>query len=407
MPDSPEISRGLRVAAWIWIGYLAALLVVDALLYPHLPPSAQLYYLGNGLAALLFWALAHWHWMSKRLGQGFLPLMILLVSGTPILMQHLFVPRFPPGPLSNAEGMVLRQMPLLFIGLALTAWRYPLSYVFLFSLATAALEMSAILLRGPARPAILTLFFFVILVRTVSFIVIGVFISRLMSLLRAQGESLRQANARLTHYASALEDLTVSRERNRMARELHDTLAHTLTGLSVTLETVKAYWEVDAEKARALLEQSLTATRRGLDETRRALKSLRASPLEDLGLGLALCQLAESAAARAHLDLELALPDPLPNLTPDVEQCLYRVAQEAVENVVHHANAKRLGLRLEPEAGRWKLTVQDDGLGFDPRDQVSSGHFGLVGMRERAELAGGRLTIESQKGNGTKVVLEI
>jgi len=407
MPDSSETSRLLRIAAWIWPGYLAALLVMDALLYRRLPPSVQLYYLGNGLAALLFLALAHWEWMRKRLGQGFLPLMILLVSGTPILMQHLFVPRFPPGPLSNAEGMVLRQMPLLFIGLALTAWRYSLLHVFLFSLFTAALEIGVIGLKMSTRPTVLTVFFFVILVRTVSFIVIGVFISLLMSLLRAQGESLRQANARLTHYASALENLTVSRERNRMARELHDTLAHTLTGLSVTLETVKAYWDLDAEKARALLEQSLTATRRGLDETRRALKSLRASPLEDLGLALALRQLAESAAARAHLDLELVLPDPLPNLTPDVEQCLYRVAQEAVENVAHHASAKRLSLRLESEAGRWKLTVQDNGLGFDPHDKVSSGHFGLVGMRERAELIGGRLTIESQKGKGTKVVLEI
>jgi len=407
MPDSSETSRLLRIAAWIWPGYLAALLVMDALLYRRLPPSVQLYYLGNGLTALLFLALAHWEWRRKRLGQGFLPLMILLVSGTPILMQHLFVPRFPPGPLSNAEGMVLRQMPLLFIGLALTAWRYPLLHVFLFSLFTAALEIGVIGLKMSTRPTVLTVFFFVILVRTVSFIVIGVFISLLMSLLRAQGESLRQANARLTHYASALENLTVSRERNRMARELHDTLAHTLTGLSVTLETVKAYWDLDAEKARALLEQSLTATRRGLDETRRALKSLRASPLEDLGLALALRQLAESAAARAHLDLELALPDPLPNLTPDVEQCLYRVAQEAVENVAHHASAKRLSLRLESEAGRWKLTVQDNGLGFDPHDKVSSGHFGLVGMMERAELIGGRLTIESQKGKGTKVVLEI
>ena len=134
MLDSPEISRGLRMAAWIWLGYLAALLVVDALLYLRLPPSVQLYYLGNGLAALLFLALAHWEWMRKWLGQGFLPLMILLVSATPILMQHLFVPRFPPGPLSNAEGMALRQMPVLFIGLALTAWRYPLLHVFLFSL---------------------------------------------------------------------------------------------------------------------------------------------------------------------------------------------------------------------------------------------------------------------------------
>lgn len=117
--------------------------------------------------------------------------------------------------------------------------------------------------------------------------------------------------------------------------------------------------------------------------------------------------MAESAAGRVHLDLDLALPDPMPNLPPNVEQCIYRIAQEAVENAAHHANAQRLAVRLEPEAGRWKLTVQDDGLGFDPRQNPAAGHFGLAGMKERAELSGGRLTIESQKGRGTKIVLEI
>jgi len=408
MTESLETSRVLRNAAWIWIGYLAALLAVDALIYSRLPRlSVNLYYLGNGLAALLFLGLAYWDWMRKQLGEVFLPLMILLISGAPILLHHTFVPRLPPGPLSNAEGMALRQLPVLFIGLALTAWRYELVYVLLFSLGTAMLEMGAIILVGRVPANNIPVFFFVTLVRTVSFVVIGAFINQLMSRLRAQGESLRQANAQLTHYASTLENLTVSRERNRMARELHDTLAHTLTGLSVTLETVKAYWDVDIDQARALLDKSLAATRNGLEETRRALKSLRASPLDDLGLELAMRQMAESTAVRVDLDLELALPDPMPNLAPDVEQCIYRIAQEAVENVAHHANAKRLALRLEPEAGRWKLTVQDDGLGFDPRDKVSTGHFGLVGMRERAELSGGKLTIDSQKGKGTKVVLKI
>ncbi|MFZ5909800.1 MAG: sensor histidine kinase [Chloroflexota bacterium] len=408
MPDSPETPRVLRIAAWMWVGYLAALLTVDALIYSRLPRLAiSLYYGGNGLAALFFLGLAYWDWARKRLGETYLPLMILLISGAPILLHHTLVPRFPPGPLASIEGMALRQFPVLFIGLALTAWQYGLAEVLLFSIGTAALEMGILLLKGIALPNSLAGFFFVVVVRTVSFTVIGLFINQLVSRLRAQGESLRQANAQLSHYASTLENLTVSRERNRMARELHDTLAHTLTGLSVTLETVKAYWDVDVDQARALLDKSLATTRNGLEETRRALRSLRASPLEDLGLGLALRQMAESAAVRVNLDLELALPDPMPSLAPDVEQCLYRIAQESVENVVHHANAKRLTLRLEPGAGRWILTVQDDGLGFDPRDKVSTGHFGLVGMKERAELSGGKLTIDSQKGKGTKVVLEI
>lgn len=407
MSDVLESPRILRVAGWIWLGYLTALLAVDLLLYPRLPRSIiALYYPLNGLAALLFLGMAYWDGLRQRLGTVFLPSMIALLSVAPILLHHLLTPRFLPGLLSNAEGMTLRQLPILFIALALTAWQYELFHVLLFSVGTAVFEIMVILSRV-ASPTVLTVFFFIILVRTVSFIVIGVFINHLMLHLRLQNESLHQANAQLREYASTLETLATTRERNRMARELHDTLAHTLTSLSVTLETARAYWDVDPEKTRALITTSLHTTRQGLEETRRALKSLRASPLEDLGLRLALRQLAESAATRASLDLQLALPDPIPNLPPDVEQCLYRVAQEAVENVIHHANAKRLVLRLDAVQGRWRLLVQDDGLGFDPSSKLNTGHFGLLGMKERARLAGGKLTIESQPGKGTKVMLEI
>lgn len=220
MTNLPETSRVLRTAAWIWIGYLTALLAVDALIYPRLPClPIGLYYASNGLAALLFLGLAYWQGAHKRLGEAYLLVMILLISGAPILLHHTFVPRLPPGPLSNAEGMALRQMPVLFIGLALTAWRYELPQVLLFSLGTAMLELGTIILVGRVPANNIPVFFFITLVRTVSFIVIGAFINQLMSLLRRQSESLRQANAQLTHYASALEHLTISRERNRMARE--------------------------------------------------------------------------------------------------------------------------------------------------------------------------------------------
>jgi two-component system sensor histidine kinase UhpB len=192
-----------------------------------------------------------------------------------------------------------------------------------------------------------------------------------------------------------------------MARELHDTLAHTLSGLSVQLETVKAYWDVDPTTAQRLLDKSLAATRDGLQETRRALKSLRASSLDDLGLLLAVRQLAESAAARANLHLDLVLPTTLPTLPAAVEQCLYRVAQEAIANVVHHANARTLTVHLTYSNTDCVLTVQDDGLGFDPHHTNQAGHFGLTGMRERAALAGGNLVIESRRDAGTKVQLRI
>lgn len=144
------------------------------------------------------------------------------------------------------------------------------------------------------------------------FLVVGYFISTLMRMFQQQQAALAQANAQLINYAATQEDLTISRERNRMARELHDTLAHTLSALSVQLETINAYWEVDPAAAQRMLTTALSVTRAGLQETRRALKSLRASPLDDLGLIQALRQIATETATRANLRLNLQIPERLP-----------------------------------------------------------------------------------------------
>ena len=125
-----------------------------------------------------------------------------------------------------------------------------------------------------------------------------------------------------------------------------------------------------------------------------------------MGLRLAIQKVAESAASRFHLDLDLGLQDPMPSLSPDVEQTIFRVTQEAIENITKHSRAKKFSVQLSHN-GRAMLVIQDDGTGFDMKSKVSTGHFGLVGMRERAELAGGMLKIESEKGKGTKVVLTI
>jgi signal transduction histidine kinase len=247
----------------------------------------------------------------------------------------------------------------------------------------------------------------VLTIQTVCFLVVGYLVNTLVSRLRTQQASLQEANAQLTHYAATLEHLTISRERNRMARELHDTLAHTLSALSVQLETVKAYWDVDGDTARRLVDKSLAATRSGLQETRRALRALRASPLVDLGLIEALRKLAEDGAARANARLELSLPEQAPALSSEVEQCIYRVAQEAVANVVYHANAATLSVDLSTTDGDVRLTVSDDGIGFDERNVADAGHYGLSGIRERALLVGSNLSIRGQPGEGTTVELVI
>jgi signal transduction histidine kinase len=370
--------RTLRTAALIWLGFLIAMAIMDLALYtpriqnmvaiteriqnfqqnqqPFFPqpslgqernPFAPIYifYTANGFIALLFLGLSYWNWAKEKLGNIFYPLMILIISTAPIIINVLLVPRFPQGPLSNAEGMALRQFPVLFVALALVAWEYQLIHVIIFSLATAVLEFSLILFN-PFDFRNIFVFIFVAIVRTISFIAVGIFINALVTRSRLQQQSLREANANLTHYASTLEQLTLSRERNRLARELHDTVAHSLTALSVSLETAKAYFDVDLNQTRDLVDMSIEATRKGVDETRRALKALRSSDLEDLGLRLAIKKIAESAASRFALDLELGLQDSLPSLSPDVEQTIFRITQEAIENITKHSQAQKFNIPI-------------------------------------------------------------
>ncbi len=398
--------RLLPLTVALWLGYLLALALIDHLFYPR-PVFPPLYYLINGFDALVVLGLVMWPGGRSRLGRAFLPLVIGLMSVAPVIIGNLAMLSLRSSPATSPEGTILRLMPVLFMALVLTAWQYRWRYVLLFSGGIALLTMGLHLLffrpGGPSLWPPVT----VLVIQTISFLVVGYFISTLMSHLKIQQDSLAQANARLVHYAATLEDLTISRERNRMARELHDTLAHTLSALSVQLETVKAYWEVDPAAAQQMLDKSLAATRSGLQETRRALKSLRASPLDDLGLALALQKMAEETATRANLKLDLSLPNRPLSLSAGVEQAIYRVAQEALANAVHHANAQTLTMRLSINGAGVSLVVRDDGLGFNPRQGQTAGHFGLPGMRERAQLVGGQLSIDSQPGQGTTIRLII
>jgi signal transduction histidine kinase len=403
----PDSKRVFQTAAWMWLTYQTSLAVIDGYIYANRPGEPVLWYhMIHAIPALLFLALSYSRWLDRQV-RVLAPLMILLITAAPILLNRLVDFRLPPAPLSNVEGMVLRLLPVLLIGLVLAAWHYSLGVMVLYVLGTNLLDAGLALIIGALEDSRLASFFFIVLIRMVCFLVVGIFINQLIGTLRKQQDSLRQANAHLANYAQTLESLTVSRERNRMSRELHDTVVHTLSGLSVQLETAKAYWGVDGETARHLLDQSLETTRAGLQETRRALKALRASPLDDLGLAAALDQLCDSAAQRGKMRLEKALPGANRTLPPEVEECVYRVAQEALENAVRHAGAKQVKVALEIDGDPIRLVIEDDGQGFDLNVGAHSGHFGLQGMRERALLAGGDLHILSQPGDGARVELTL
>lgn len=156
-----------------------------------------------------------------------------------------------------------------------------------------------------------------------------------------------------------------------------------------------------------MLDRSLENTRGGLTDTRRALKALRSQALEDLGLRMAVQNLAQDAAARAGLSLHLDLPNEPLELTPDVDQCVYRIAQEALENVVHHARATRVGVSLGLDHSLLRLTVSDDGLGFSSAGAEGEDRYGIRGMEERARMVGGRLEVQTVPQQGTSVTLTL
>jgi signal transduction histidine kinase len=395
--------RPLRAASAIWLTYLLVLFAADyaaaqASPATNLLPSA--YYLSQLLIALSVLALTISSWASARLGQAFLPAVILSMAALPMIATAATVPSSSPGPLTGVGGAImLRTLPLLTVVVVLIAWQYRMRHILLFCLGTAVL-FTLLHLRLPFNPVkVATL----AVVQAMGLLVLGYCVSLLMDRLRAQRASLEQANLQLRHYASTLEHLAMSRERNRVARELHDTLAHTLSGMVVQLEATKAYWEVDHRATGSMIQTALDSARSGLQETRRALKALRASPLDELGLRQALWRLAEQAAG-AGVQLDCDITADLPALAPEIEQCIYRVAQEAITNVTQHADAALLRVQLSNRRGQLRLLVQDDGRGFE-RPAVSDGHFGLAGMEERAALSGGRLTVASAPGEGTKVEL--
>jgi signal transduction histidine kinase len=251
-------------------------------------------------------------------------------------------------------------------------------------------------------------------------LLVGYVIVQLVSIQREQRTALARAyeqqaaaNTRLQRYAATLEELAISRERNRLARELHDTLAHSLSAITVQLEAVRSLWPLDPDAARDLLDKADETARRGLTEARRALRALRASPLQDIGLAPALRELAISAAERTGATLELHVPEQLGDDLPlAVEQGVYRIAQETLENVIRHAEPHQIVVRLDRNAGRLTFIVEDDGRGIDLTDSQASGddrqdQFGLRGIKERATMIGGHLQITSRAGEGTKVELVI
>ncbi|MCP4538714.1 MAG: sensor histidine kinase [Chloroflexi bacterium] len=350
-----------------------------------------------------------WPWLQRKLGRWYLPIALVTTSVMQIvevgfLLRHsAFMDDI--GQLAFVWEHT-QQLRMLLFPLFLIGWQYDVRTVLFFSFGTALLQIAVFtpIMRN-GSPLLIEFIWEELVMRTIVFIIVGYLVVRLMNIQRRQRQALAEANDRVVAYAATLEQLAISRERNRMARELHDTLAHTLSGLAVQLDSVTTLWDSIPSQAGAMLEQSLVTIRSGLDETRRALQALRATPLEDLGLALAIRTLAEEVVSRGKLSLEIELPKEVNNLPPEVEHCVYRVAQEALENVVRHADAQKVTIYLMQTDEYLMLTISDDGIGFTTETAAQNHQLGIKGMRERVEMISATLDIKSQAESGTTVNL--
>lgn len=194
-------------------------------------------------------------------------------------------------------------------------------------------------------------------------------------------------------------------ERARLARELHDSVAQALYGITLGAKTARATLDRDPVRTRESLEYTIRLAEGGVSEMKALLFSLRPDALEEGGLVAALAQTAHALEARHGLTVHADTPEE-PALAPHAQAAAYRVAQEALHNVVKHARAREVWLSLREEGGTVRLSVRDDGRGFDPA-ALPGGTLGQRSMRERAREAGGELTVQSGPGAGTAVTLTL
>jgi signal transduction histidine kinase len=217
---------------------------------------------------------------------------------------------------------------------------------------------------------------------------------------RARAE-LAEANRQLRDHAAQAEELATTQERNRLARDIHDGLGHHLTVVQMQVQAARAVLPTDPAKADALLEKAQRQAIEALAEVRRSVAAFR-EPRALPALPEALKGLAEETSS-AGVPTDVEIVGTVRELGAEVEESLVRAAQEGLTNVRKHAGAASARLSLEYADGAVRLAVRDDGRGAVD----VGGGFGLVGLRERAARLGGRVDVESARGSGTTLRVEV
>ncbi|MCF7953761.1 MAG: sensor histidine kinase [Spirochaetales bacterium] len=403
-----------HIFAAMAFGYLLIFLYLSIPVLQHL---LKLYYLPLAILGAIFFPMGIINW-APQLQESF---------------------SLSINPLNSWSVTILLLFPLI-----ITAWQYSFHMVLILFAVLGILDPLISILAFNQQGQDLYQTIYASAVRIISFTAIGFVITELMKNQRQRQKDLYQANRKLEEYAEQVQELSVSRERNRLASELHDVLAHTLSGLTVHLEAIDSIVPEDQQRLHKELEKALKNTRKGLQETRRALQDLRAEPLEEFGFDYAMRHLADAYAKRSDISINLEYKTPLQDLPEKLEQNIYRIVQEALENVHRHARAASVSILFRFSDNSLYLDISDDGAGFSPelaarfcissdqpgtqdqnkventaaahvqnqtQDQfvkdAAQNHFGLYGMMVRIKEWGGSLEIKTAEGRGTSLHVRI
>ena len=351
------------------------------------------------------------HWLSPRMVQGGRwTLWYLLVQGGLAFTLGYMVPG-----IAMSLGLYMALIGEAIGILRKTRWRIIVTSIFL------ALSAVTYLLNASWRDLI---WWALGIIPMTFFVCVYVFLYTRQAEAREQAQALSReleaANRRLTDYAERVEDLTLAAERQRMARELHDTLAQGLAGLILQLEAANSHLTSGkTERAQAIVQQAMARARATLADARHAIDNLREGKLTAANWADAVHAEVDHFTTATGLPCELDLPH-IPALSEVAREQALRAVAEGLTNIAKHAQASHVWVRItsqdlaihDADAARGaprprylEIEVRDDGRGFDPAVASASGHYGLLGMRERARLAGGTLEVRSTPGAGTTLKL--
>ncbi|MEG4090686.1 sensor histidine kinase [Microcoleus sp. Pol12B4] len=217
-------------------------------------------------------------------------------------------------------------------------------------------------------------------------------------------DKLAITHEQLRHYALRIEDQATLQERNRIAREIHDGLGHTLAAQTIQLNNALLLWKSEDEKAVAFLKQAKQLGSEALLEIRKSVSVLRSNPLQGLSLESAIDKLLQDFQRMTGLEVSNSIRLPV-LLSQEINTTLYRIVQESLTNIHKHADATMVTVGLQQHAGQIYLSIADNGKGFDPAQNTTG--FGLQGMRERVAAAGGQFAIYSKSENGCRISVSL